>query len=209
MGAFHGRDGVACGERIDPGSSGQAERLEKHFVNHEVSVTDVELLYTSAFLSVCARWESFMEDSLVEAACGCGSRKRTNYRHAEFRSRPTLRRLLLYPDKKYVSLPSLKAAIEVASMLVNEGRPLSQISEANQTYIQQAAWIRNAIAHQSDHSLRVFREKVPGVSSLPHAHRRPGRFLRTVFRSSPAQRRYEIYFAAFKSAAKEVFEAWQ
>lgn len=189
--------------------AGCVERLEKHLVNREVSVTDAELLYTSAFLSVCARWQSFMEDSIIEASCGRESRSRTNYRHVEFQSRAALRRLLLYPDKDYISLPSLKQGIAMASLLVNQGRPLSQISEPNQTHIQQAVWIRNAIAHQSDHSLRVFREKVPGVSTLPHPRRRPGPFLRTVFRSSPTQRRYEIYFTAFKSAAKEVMKAWQ
>lgn len=185
-----------------------ARRLEMLLDNHEVSVTDVELVYMSAFLSVYARWESFMEDTIIEASCGRGSGSQANIRHVSFRSHAVLRRLLLYLDKDYIPLPSLKHGIELASILVKQGRPLSQISESNRTHIQQAAWIRNAIAHQSDHSLRIFRDKVPGVTSLPQRSRRPGPFLRTVFRTSPTQRRYEIYFTSFKSAANEVMEAW-
>lgn len=188
--------------------AGCADRLEMLFDNHKVSVTDVELVYISAFLSACARWESFMEDTIIETSCGRGSRSQTNSRYVNFRSHAALRRLLLYPDKDYISLPSLKNGIALASILVKQGRPLSQISESNQTHIQQAVWIRNAIAHQSDYSLRMFRDKVPGVTSLPQRSRRPGPFLRTVFRSSPTQRRYEIYFTAFKSAANEVMGAW-
>jgi len=184
-------------------------RLEQQLADKRVSITDVELLYTSAFLSVCARWGSFLEDSLVEVSCGRTSRFRANYRLAEFRSRSALRRLLLFPDKDYISLPSLKHATALAALLVNEGRPFSQISEANQTHIQQAGWIRNAIAHQSDYSLRLFRDKVPGASSLPHNRQRPGAFLRAIFRVSPTQRRYEIYFTAFKSAASEVLNGWR
>jgi len=188
--------------------AGCAQRLETLLNNHRVSVTDVELVYISAFLSVCARWESFMEDTIIEASCGRGSRGQARFRHVDFRSRADLRRFLLYPNKEYFSLPSLKQGIALASILVKEGRPLSKISESNQTHIQQAAWIRNAIAHQSDYSLRVFRDKVSGVTSLPQRSRRPGPFLRTVFRISPMQRRYEIYFTAFKSATEEVMKAW-
>jgi hypothetical protein len=187
---------------------GCVARLELQLVNRKVSITDVELLYSSAFLSACARWEGFLEGSLIEASCGQASSLKGNYRHAEFRSRSVLRNLLLFPDKDYISLPSVKHATAMASLLINEGRPFSQISEPNRTYIQQAGWIRNAIAHQSDFSLRIFRDKVPGVSSLPRNRRLPGTFLRREFRTSPSQRRFEIYFTAFKSAAAEILDSW-
>ena len=185
-----------------------ATRLEKQLIERRVSITDVELLYTSAFLSVCARWEAFLEETLIEVSCGPAAKTNTKHRHAEFRSREVLRRILLFPDKDYVSLPSVKHVTELASLFVRHGIPFNRITEQNKTYIQQAGWIRNAIAHQSKFSLRIFREKVPGVTGLARNQRRPGPFLRDEFRVSPTQRRYVIYFAAFKSAAAEVRDAW-
>lgn len=186
-----------------------AARIEEQLAQHRVSVTDVELVYTSAFLSICARWESFLEESLVEVSCGPASRSNRRHRHAEFRSRADLRRILLFPDKDYVSFPSLHHATNLAALFVSDGRPFNRISEQHRTFIQQAGWIRNAIAHQSKHALRVFRDKVPGVSSLVHNRRQPGPFLRAIFRQSPTQRRYEIYFTAFKSASDEIVKAWK
>jgi hypothetical protein len=185
------------------------DRLEGLHVSHRVSVTDVELVYLSAFLSASARWESFMEDSVFEASCGRRNKKAVGYRYATFRTESAVRDLLLYPKKNYIDIGSLKDGIALSSILVKQGLPLSRISEPNQTHIQEAVWIRNAIAHQSNYSLRVFRDKVPGVTSLLPLHRRPGPFLRAVFRTSPMQRRYEIYFTAFKSAAKDVMQAWK
>lgn len=184
------------------------ERIEKQFTNRRLTITDVELFYTSAFLSAHSRWEAFLEECLIEVSCGKPSSIKKNFRLAEFKSRPVLRRLLLYPDKNYISLPTLKQAIKLAELLLDEGRPFSQISDRNQTFLRQAGWIRNAIAHHGEYAINEFREKVPGVTSLPGNRRMPGPFLRNIFRISPTQRRYEIYFTAFKSAASEIKNAW-
>ena len=150
-----------------------------------------------------------LEEALMEVVCGPTSSAPGNYRFAEFRSKRYFRQVLLQGDKDYLSLSSLKTLIGTAALFVNEGRPFAQISERNRTLIQQAFWIRNAIAHQSAHSLGVFKDKVPGADSLPPNRRSPGPFLRSVFRDSPAQRRYEVYFAGLKSAALEITLGWK
>ncbi len=184
------------------------QRLERQFDVGRVKVTDVELVYASSFLSVCTRWEAFLEQSLFEVVCGAEPSSLRKYRTVNFGSREALRRVLLYPGKKYIGISSLQDAVGVAELFVKDGRPFSGVSEANLTFLQQAMWIRNAIAHQSDHAMRLFTTKVPGVGSLPRNRRSPGSFLRTVFRRSPIQRRYEIYFTAFKQSAVEIWKGW-
>ena len=202
------------GTKIDPfvrqitRLEGCCQRIEAQFVHGGLHVTDVLLIYTSSFVSACARWEALLEECLFTAVCGARSKRPGNFRHATFRSRARFRNVALYPNKDYFSFQSLKSTIEFASLFVNAGRPFSQISEANQTHLQQAMWIRNAIAHESDFAMRLFREKVPGVSSLPPNRRTPGHFLRFEFRTSPTQRRSELYFAAMKSAARELENSW-
>ncbi len=182
--------------------------IETQYARARLRVTDVELVYSSSFLSVCAQWEALLEEIIFEAVCGQMSRRRQNRRLVEIKNRAHLRALLLYPGKSYLSINGIKQAEELASLFVASGAPFSAVAAQNRTYIQQAGWIRNAIAHQSKYAIERFRRDVPGVGTLPTPKRFPGPFLRHEFRVAPAQRRYEIYFWAYQSAAREVAEAW-
>lgn len=147
-------------------------------------------------------------DVIFDTVIGSKSRKPGNQRFAQFNSRQKLLDVLLYPNKDYVSIPNLKQAESLAALFVQDGRPISVVSEPSRTFIQQAAFIRNAIAHESDFAMERFQTKVPGVAALPKSRRAPGAFLRHQFRVSPSQRRYEIYFAAYQTAAAEIAAAW-
>ena len=99
-------------------------------------------------------------------------------------------------------------AEELAALFIKRGLPFSAVSEPNCTLLQQAVRIRNAIAHESSFATEKFRASVPGVSALPRSKRSPGAFLRHEFRQAPSQRRYELYFAAYQTAAQEIAGAW-
>jgi hypothetical protein len=176
--------------------------------SNRVGVTDVELVYASSFLSICCQWEGLLESSLLEVVVGSPSAKPGRGRLATFRGRRHLRDVLLYPNKDYIGLETLKRAIGLATLFVPNGKPFSEVSEANQTYLHQAVVVRNAIAHQSDFAIKKFRASVPGVASLPTSKRTPGAFLRHEFRQDPTQTRFELYVTAFKSAASEIRSAW-
>lgn len=157
---------------------------------------------------MCAHWESFLGEIILDVVTGEVSGKKANRRYATFDSRRCLENLLLFPDKDYLALPTLKKAEQIAGLFVANSRPLSAVSDSNRTFLQQAAWIRNAIAHQSAFAIATFRSKVPGVGSLAPPKRIPGAFLRHEFRVSPTQRRVDLYFAAFQGAAREIALAW-
>ena len=183
-------------------------RIERQFDKNRLRVTDVELVYESSFLSVCSQWEALLHETLFEVVCGGGSIRRGNTRLATFKNRSHFRKLLLFSDKNYIALQDLGRVEDMASLFVAKGRPFSAISDDNRTHIQQAMWVRNAIAHQSSFAVKTFRNKVPGVTSLPTSKRMPGPFLRHEFRVSPSQRRFELYFAAFQRAANQIAGAW-
>lgn len=183
-------------------------RIEEVYREGKLRVTDVELVYSSSFLSVCSQWEALLEEILYEAVCGEKSTRSGIVRYAEFRSRQKLREVLLFPTRSFLSIPSLRRAEELAELFVKEGRPISAVSETNRSRLAEAVKIRNAIAHESDFARKKFRESVPGVNALPRSKRLPGAFLRHQFRQNPSQRRYEVYFAAYRSAATEMANAW-
>jgi hypothetical protein len=186
-------------------------RVEKQWDRGGVlKITDVELVYASSFISVCSLWESLLERALVEVVCGRDSVIHPGTRLVEFRNRSCFRRILLHPNRDYLSVSTIKKVQELASLYVRGGLPFSEVSETSKQHVQQAIWIRNAIAHQNTDSeaMRVFKEKVPGVDALPAVKRKPGPFLRHRFRTSPDQRRLELYFAGLQRAAQEIGEAW-
>lgn len=183
-------------------------RIEREFARRRLLVTDVELVYSSSFLSVCSQWESLLLEILFEAVCGDESLRRENRRYATFLNRRHLEEVLLFPRKDYLSIPNLNRAEELAALFIKQGRPISAVSESNRTLLQQAVRIRNAIAHESSFATKQFQKSVPGVGALPRSKRSPGAFLRHEFRTAPSQRRYELYYAAYQSAANEIASAW-
>ena len=183
-------------------------RVEKQFGLKRLGVIDAELVYASSFLSICCQWEGFLESALLEVVCGAPSHKPRRKRLATFKGKKHFREVLLYPGKEYIGLESLRKTIALTELYVPDGMPFSEVSEVNQTYLQQAVLVRNAIAHQTDVAIRKFRANVPGVSSLSKQKRTPGAFLRHQFRHGPNQTRFDLYAIAFKSAASDIKGAW-
>lgn len=184
------------------------DRVEVAFSEGRLRVSDVELVYTSGFLSIVTRWEAFLEECLFETVCGAAPARLVDRRHVQVKSRSRLQKVLLHPEKEYISLTTVKQAEGLYKLFLQEGAPFSAISEPNRTFIQQAIWIRNAIAHSSSAASSAFRDKVPGVTSLPQNRRYPGAFLRHEFRVSPNQRRLNLYCSALVSAAREMASSW-
>lgn len=183
-------------------------RVEGEFGAKRLRITDVELVYSSGFLAVVTRWEGFLETSLFEAVCSPAPERLEQKRHLSVASRSHFQRLLFHPGRDYASLTTVRQARDTYELFLKGGGPFGAISEENQTFIQQAIWIRNAIAHSSESAARTFREKVPGVDSLPINRRQPSAFLRHEFRLSPPQRRFDLYCGAFLSAAMEMGDRW-
>lgn len=185
--------------------SGCCRRSEQAYALGALRARDVELVYSSSFLSVCVRWESFLIDCLVECACDRSGRSVL----MSPRSRQHMWRLLKYPQRDFVSMPSLKSAVERAELFLHKrGLPFSSISEPNQTKLEHARLTRNAIAHHSEYALRSFRRKVSGVEALAKNQRFPGPFLRHRFRRNPDQKRWEMFFVVFRASAMEVESSW-
>ena len=195
-------------ERSVSGLDACCTRIENQFAKGRIRITDVEQIYSGCFLSVHSRWETFLEETLYETVCGGKERDFRKGKKMVFRNRKDFRSTLEYVHGPYLSIGAVERAIKLAEVFVQNGRPISAISELNRTRITEGVRIRNAIAHDSRDARRKFREKVPGVAQLPKNRRVPGAFLRHSFRRNPSQMRYEIYFAAYRSASREIGRAW-
>lgn len=71
------------------------------------------------------------------------------------------------------------------------GAPFCVFDNSDKRELERIVTIRNAVAHQSRDARQKFENKVIGAVPVLAAERTPSGYLRSVFRTAPAQTRYE------------------
>lgn len=183
------------------------DRLEQLTATKCVLKTDCDLIYEATFLSGVAALEHFLETFLIECVCGTPCRVQGHYALISPKSRACFERILL-GSSGYARMLPYNEALSTACLYLNEGLPLRSLSEQLKGSLNEGTLIRNAIAHRSAKAVKAFRDRVPGVSSLPKNRQQPGPFLRAVFRRNPTQRRIDHYFASFSRTANHLASNW-
>lgn len=176
--------------------------------NHQrLPVTEVELVYESAFLNAVSRFEGLLNELLDEFVCGKHESRHGNRPLLSVRSRAAFR-TIVRGDRAYVDLMPYPQCVKVAERFIADGGPFSALSDDDMRLLKQISLIRNAIAHRSDRAVEDFRAKVPGVDVLP-AHRRfPGTLLRRVFRAHPAQNWNAFYLETLQRIGRSLCSTW-
>ncbi len=196
----------SIGPVID-GLNSYCDRVERACSVGRLQVQDANIGYASALLVAASRWEAFLEDFLFFCVCGTANQKQSRRRLIEPKNVDAFRKMLLRGDR-YLSMPTLADAKQVAGLYLKDSVPFSCVSDGNSGALGEMRFIRNAIAHESSYAIKMFRKKCPGVESLGPRRRFPGPYLRHEFRKNPSQRRIQLYFAAIKGAHAEIESAW-
>ncbi len=172
-----------------------------------LSVSDCDLLYESTFLNSIALFEGLLDELLTEFMCGKRSRKRGHYALMSTTSMKNYRTIVLQ-GRKYVECLPYKDFLDTVKLYLNEGKPFTEIDNADRGILAQAVLVRNAIAHRSGHALSRFRDDVAGVAGLPPHRRFPGPLLRKQYRAFPTQQWHELYFDTFEKVAFRLARNW-
>jgi hypothetical protein len=154
-----------------------------------------EVLYEGLFLGAFTAFEGFLEELFVGLlVTGAG----ITPSRAGITPRVTVRRhdiarevILGSSHRKYVDWLPYEHTERRARILFRSGRPFADLGAQERSALAQSNYIRNAIAHKSRHSIAQFERHVIGSVPLPPRERRPGAYLRSIFRTSPAQTRLE------------------
>ncbi|WP_455901140.1 hypothetical protein [Rhodococcus gordoniae] len=122
---------------------------------NQLSQRSIDALFTSAFLSLHMAFENFLEELFYSAATGA-SGIIDCHPLTEFASRERAE-LVFLSGKKYIDwMPYESNTLKLAERALENGAPFSRINR-QPTEIQilkDVSALRNAIAHQSAHSLR-------------------------------------------------------
>jgi hypothetical protein len=168
-------------------------KMEKLATEQQLSRGDIERVYEGLFLGVFARMEVLLEElffGLLVGGISCHSCDAV--RRVDFSSEKIAREVILR-ERKYLEWLPYGKTEELAKAFFRGGRPFTKLDDGDKSRLQKCVYIRNAIAHKSRHANSTFKDKVIGSTPLTPRERTPAGFLRSQYRVTPSETRFQLY----------------
>jgi hypothetical protein len=176
------------------------ERIECLADDGKLTTRDVHLMYEAMFMKASTLMERFIEDlflGLLPTGVGVQSSYKGCKPRIQVPSVRIARRLVLGTGRgsDYVDWFPYDRATRIADLFFVRGIPFSfcMIEKHHRKdhfdIMKRMHYIRNAIAHNSAHSMRQFHRHVIQSTKLPPAERKPAGYLRGKFRTNPDETR--------------------
>lgn len=183
------------------------ERIELAHRAGVLHVADVEASYAGLFLQAVVAYETAIEDFVLGLLVRPGGVKSKD---AKVRARVTVRsfahalELASGPGSRYPSWIGDQDLKSIAEMLLNRGLPFKRTAPVlDWNYVKKSRYIRNAIAHPSEHAQKKFEKHVVQGVPLPRRERTVAGYLRG--RSTgAAQTRWELFVAGLNLFVRDV-----
>lgn len=169
-------------------------RIEALHSAKAIPKADLKYAYAGAFVTFYTATESSVEDLFLGLLMGRISPPRASIRPLVSIDSEVVARKVLRGERAFVDwLPYDRTTRKRAKAFFSRGRPFSSLGKAHRKSLERAAIIRNAIAHRSGSSQRLFITEFVEGKPLPPAERRPTGYLRGFH--APGQRRIALQFA--------------
>ena len=181
------------------------KKVEKLYLNKELSLQDIEVIYKGLFIEILASFENFIENIFVGLLSNNTSLKSKKIKPKIVFNSSKICRAILAGDRSYVDwLPYDRYTMKRAKIFFKNGYPFTLLSKSERDVLEKSSIIRNAIAHKSIYSIKKFKEEfINGKNLLPKESTVVG-FLRSNYRSNPSQIWYEYFMIETASVAKSL-----
>jgi len=180
------------------------KKIESLFNQGDLSRREIEQIYGSLFLNAVIMFESLIEDMFLGLLTDKFKRKTSKIvPRAIFKSNIIVRDVVL-SGKRYINWLPYEETEKRAKIFFRNGIPFTILKAAEKEILKKVHCMRNSLAHKSRYSLLQFERQV--ISSLPLIKREktPLGFLRSQFRISPSQTRYENLINEIDSIARKL-----
>ena len=166
-------------------------KMERLLVTKQIVMRDISQIYAGLYLDAVASFEKMIEGLFIGLVSGrLTSNSVRIVPLVSFANGPSVRRVI-FGGQNYVDWLPYHYTERRANAFFRNGVPFTSLDHDDKQRIQTLGYIRNAIAHRSDHSKRVFLDQVLSDQNLMSSEKSPPGYLRSIFRSAPQQRRYE------------------
>lgn len=180
------------------------QKQEELFSKGLIIQRDLLEVYSAIFLSTIVSFEGLIEDMFFGLLTQSISSHYTNvFPRINVKTLKIAREIVL-GDNNYCDWLPYERTRNRAIIFFRGGRPFSLLTDNDELHIERCLAIRNAIAHQGDHSQRKFERKVLSSLSLQPRERRPKTFLRAQFSGIPKVTYYELYTSELVGIAQRL-----
>lgn len=168
-------------------------KTEQLFSNGDIVRRDIELVYGGLFLDVHASFEIFLENLFINLLMGKYSHLSKNIIPKVKIKSYSVARKIVFEGQRYASWLPYDNTLKRAKMYFKLAEPFNCLNNNDNSDLRKLQIIRNAIAHNSNYSLRLFKNKVIGTRLLTSDEKNPLGYLRSIYRTAPPLIRYEYY----------------
>jgi|HubBroStandDraft_2_1064218.scaffolds.fasta_scaffold26365_3 hypothetical protein len=177
-------------------------RSEELFVERSIVLRDLHSVYEALFLRAVTSFEAFLESLFIAIMKEKISYKKNRKIALRMKasSHDALMEILLQRQAYMMWLP-FRHTEERALLYLKDGRPFSELDDADRSMLKTITTIRNAIAHKSFHAMAEFHRTVIGSRSLLPKEKNPAGFLRSPTRGS-TRNQFETYMIELGGIAK-------
>ena len=176
-------------------------KMENLLTENTVTILDIEQVYAGLFMEIMTSFESLVEHLFVGLLSGRFDPDATGaVPLIDFKDKTRVVRFIQGRDRFLGWMP-YRDTEERANLFFTKGWPFTKLTDKEKQTLTHCHLIRNAIAHKSAHAQYQFVNHVLTNQTLMPREKTPTGYLRSIFRSSPIQRRYQDFAYTIASVA--------
>jgi len=180
-------------------------KMETLFKKKVIVCRDIEQVYEGLFMSSMTSLENWIEHLFIGLMVGRIKHQSSSVIPRVSFNSDRIARDITFGGRNYVDwFPYERYTEKRARAFFRGGLPFTNLDNRDIKKLNILYTIRNAIAHKSSYSLSLFEKEVIGSIPLTPQERKPAGYLRSIFRITPVQTRYENLITEIVVIAKKL-----
>lgn len=181
------------------------KKMERLFDKKLLVKRDIEIIYTGLFLNALTYFENFIEELFINLLIADSVHPSATVKAKHKFNSTKICREIIYTGGKYVDWFPYDFTIKRAEIFLKNGKPFTNLDKTDRKVLTQIFYVRNAIAHKSRHSIKMFNKHViEGLILMPR-EKTPVGFLRSLFAMAPSQTRYQYYISQIVHMSRKLY----
>ncbi|MCX5885671.1 MAG: hypothetical protein NT096_07160 [Proteobacteria bacterium] len=166
---------------------------------------DIEQVYEGLFMGSITSLENWIENLFIGLMVGRIKHPSSLVVPRVSFNSDRIAREVTFGGRSYLDwLPYEKYTKKRAKAFFRNGVPFTNLDNKDIKKLNILYTVRNAIAHKSPHSLSLFQKEIIGSNPVSQQERNPAGYLRSIFRISPSQTRYENFITEMVLTVKKL-----
>lgn len=166
--------------------------MERLFSKKILIQNDLYQTYRGLFLSTITSFETYIEELFYHIITTSDKPVLRKYKPIIIFKNESIARAIVHVDKKYLDWLPFDRAQKRLEIYCSRMDSFKSIDKNEENALREMITVRNVLAHSSSHSKDVFLKAISSYK-LPPKEQTPVGYLRSVYRITPDETRFELY----------------